>query len=180
MPLSQSQQLRLRINDKLRYGQEVRGGDALSQSFQLGQGAPFSTISAASAYVTAAAGWSATGATFDTALGVVTFATALPNNTQFKVDYQWSVFSEDEVTQLLADGGSVAGGALQAVRALMFDSLRRARWGAPDGTNYDDTMAMSQLKSLYDQLHEEVRDDPAGGIESWTQQQKNFSSDYYG
>lgn len=179
MPLTNSQQLRLRINDKLRYGQEVRAGDGLAAAFQLAQGAPFSTVTGASAYVTAGGAWSATGASFDTGLGLVSFSAALGANAPFRVDYQWSVFSEDEIAQFLSDGGSVAGGALAAIKALMFDSLRRARWSAPDGTSYDDTAALGQLKAMYDQLHEELREEPAGGIESWTQQQQNYSSDYF-
>lgn len=179
MTLTNSQQLRLRINDKLRYGQEVRGGDGLAATFQLAQGAPFSTVTAASAYLSAAGGWSATGATFNADLGLVAFQSAISANTAFRVDYQWSVFSEDEITQLLADGVTIAGAALGAVKTLMFDSLRRSRWAAPDGTQYDDTAAMGQLTKMYDQLHEEARESPEGGIESWSQNQKNYSSDYF-
>ena len=181
MPLTGNQALRLRINDRFRYDAEVRAGDGLTTTFKLGQGAPFSTMSAASAYVSAAVGWSATGATFDTALGTVAFSAAISANTGFRVDYQWAVFSDDELAQFTADGGgSVMGGALYATRALMFDSLRRARWASPDGSQFDDTKAQDQLMQMYSAIWYEIREGPDGGIESWSQQQQNFYADYAG
>lgn len=179
MPLDVTAQVRSRISDRLRFGQETQAGDGLATTFKLGQGAPASTVSAASAYVTAAAGWSSTGATFNADIGTVTFATALGANVQWQANYQWSVFSQDEITQFLTDGGSVAGAALQAVKALMFDGLRRARWAAPDGTQYDDTAAMVLLQKLYDDIWAELREGPAGGVESWSQEQKNWPGEYH-
>lgn len=178
MPLDITAQVRSRISDRVRYGEETHAADGLALTFKLGQGAPASTISAASAYVTAAAGWSATGATFNSDMGTVTFATALGANVAWYTNYQWSIFSQDEITQFLTDGGSVGGAALQALKALMFDGLRRARWAAPDGTTYDDTAAMVLLQKLYDDIFEELRQSPEGGIQSWTQEQKNYWGEY--
>ena len=178
MTLTVPQQVRLRIQDRPRYGQEVQAGDGLSTLFKLAQGSPFSTLSAISAYVPAAAGWSATGATFDTSLGIATFSAAISAGSSVRVDYQWSVFSDDEIGQFTAAGGSVAGAALEAVKTLLFDSLKRARWGAPDGTNYDDTQAQAQLAKMYSALWYELRETPEGGIESWGQQQAYYSNEY--
>jgi hypothetical protein len=178
MPLDITAQVRSRISDRLRYGEESRGGDGLGSVFKLAQGAPASTLTAASAYVQVAAGWSATGATFNTDIGTVTFQSAISANSAWRVDYQWSVFSQDEITNFLSVGGSVPAAALEAVRALMFDGLRRARWAAPDGSNYDDTAALAQLQKLYDQIWAELREGPAGGFQSWTQEQKNYWGDY--
>src|SRR3972149_6297677 len=85
-----------------------------------------------------------------------------------------------EIGQFTAVGGTIPGAALEAVRTLMFDSLRRAKWAAPDGTEYDDTAALAQLRAMHDLLLEETtRDDGGqGGIESWAEQQQNWSSEY--
>ena len=178
MPLTTAQQVRLRIQDRLRFGEEVRAGDGLAAGFKLAQGAPFSTLISATAFVPVAAGWSATGASFDGDLGLVAFSGVISANSAWRATYQWSVFSEDELGYFTAQGGSVAGAALEAVKALMFDSLKRARWSAPDGTSYDDTAAMNQLQKMYDQLREELREAPEGGIESWSEQQAYYSSEY--
>lgn len=178
MTLDATAQVRSRISDRVRYGEETHIADGLATTFKLGQGAPFSTISAASAYVTAAAGWSSTAATFNGDMGTVTLASALAPNVALYANYQWSVFSQDEIAQFLTDGGSVAGAALQAVKALMFDGLRRSRWMAPDGTQYDDTAAMALLQKLYDDLHAELRESPEGGLQSWTQEQQNYWGEY--
>ena len=71
-PLTTAQQVRTRIADRWRQAEEIRYGDGTASGFKLAQGAPFSTISASSAYVVNA-GWSATGATFDADLGTVKF-----------------------------------------------------------------------------------------------------------
>lgn len=179
MPLDVTAQVRLRISDRWRFAEEVRGGDGTASAWKLAQGAPFASILSGSAAVATPAGWSGTGANFDTGLGLVTFANVISANSAWRAGYQWALFSEDEVTQFLMDGGSVPGAALQACRSLMFDSLRRARWAAPGGTQFDDTKAMDQLQKLYDQLLEEVRDGQiSGGLESWSENQAYWSSEY--
>lgn len=181
-PLTTAQQVRLRIRDPWRYAEELRVGDASAAEFKLAQGAPFSTLSALSAYVflPAPTGWSATGGTFDTTLGLVQFSGIISANSAWRARYQWAVFSEDEVGHFTAVGGTIAGAALEAVRALMFDGLKRAKWAAPDGTEYDDTAAMRLLEKMEERLIEEIRQDPAGGIESWSEQQAYYGSEYSG
>jgi len=179
MPLTTAQQVRLRISDRLRHADEVRHGDGSASAFKLAQGAPFSVLnSGASAFVPTTAGWSGTGATFETALGLVTFSSVISANSGWMVGYQWSVFGEEEIGYFTAVGGSVNGAALEAVRSLMFDSLRRTTWWAADGSKYDDTKAMEQLRALYDQLIDEEERAPAGGIESWSEQQQFYDGLY--
>ena len=182
MALTTAQQVRLRISDRWRWAEEYRGGDGTALKFKLGQGAPFSNLSALSAFVPVAAGWSATGGTFDTGLGLVEFSGLVSANSAWRAEYQWSVFSDEEIGQFTAAGATIAGAALEAVRTLMFDSLRRAKWAAPDGTEYDDTAAMAQLRAMHALLLDEsTRDDGAqGGIESWAEQQQYWSSEYSG
>ena len=187
MPIDYSNpinQVRQRISDRVRFDSESFLGDGSALSFKLKQGAPFSTITAASAQAfitTPAVGYSATGATFDPDQGRVTFVNSISANSAVQIQYSWSVFSDDELNFIYysgVDGGSVAGAALQCVKTLMFDGLRRSRWMAPDGTQYDDTAALRMLDSLYEKIHEELREDPAGGIESWGEQQANYAGPY--
>lgn len=179
MPLTLSQQVRLRIQDRVRLDEEIRVGDGTASGFRLKQGSPFSTLYTASAFVNNV-GWSATGATIDLSLGTVKFSGVISANSAFRVEYLWSVFGEDEIGDFTAQGGDVLGASLQAVQTLIFDSLKRARWAAPDGTQYDDTAAQRQLQWMYSALKAEQREAPEGGIESWSEQQAYYSEEYNG
>lgn len=180
MPLTTAQQVRTRINDRWRYDEEFLYADGTASGWRLRQGSPFSTLSAVSAYVAlpAPTGWSATGTTVDTDLGRLYFTSALTANTPFRVDYQWAVFSDDEIGFFTAQGGDVNGAALQAVQTLMFDNLKRARWSSPDGTSYDDTKSMADLRAMYDLLRDAQQGGPEGGLESWGENQAYWSTEY--
>lgn len=182
MSLTTAQQVRLRIADPWRYAQEVRAGDGTASAFKLAQGAPHSTISAASALVATTAGWSSTGATFETAFGLATFSGVISAQSAWMAAYQWAVFSEEEVGNFITAGGStVLGASLEACLALMFDGVKRAKWSAPDGSDYDDTAALKHLNDLYDRLKEESdigEFAASGGIESWGEQQAYFTNEY--
>ena len=178
-------QVRARINDRVRFEAETFIGDGSASAFKLKAGAPFSTVTAATAYVFVAAtpGYSATAATFDVEWGRVGFAGSVSANSGVQATYGWSIFADDEINYYLytaAGGGSVPAVALLCVKALQFDSLRRASWGAPDGTNYDDTAAQATLQKMYDSIWAELREGPDGGIESWSEQQENYSGSYSG
>jgi len=179
MTLDITAQVRLRIQDRSRYAAEEFLGDGYNATFKLAQGAPYSVVTVPSAQIRLATAWSATGATFDTALGLMSFSGTVSANSACRAVYQWSVFSDDEVTNFISQGGgSVAGASLEAVRTLMFDGLKRARWAAPDGSTYDDTAALGHLKTLYSAFHEEERESPEGGIASWSEQQQYYQSEY--
>lgn len=177
-PLTTAQQVRLRIQDRVRAGEDLRVGDGFEATFKLTQGAPFSTMYSASAFIRLATSWSATGATIDLALGLASFSGVISANSAWKTTYLWSVFSDDEIGHFTAVGGTIAGAALEAVRALMFDSLKRAKWAAPDGTEYDDTKAMDMLAKMEERMLEEIAQAPSGGIESWSEQQAYWSTEY--
>lgn len=180
MTLDITAQVRLRINDRWRYQAEDLLGNGYDSAYKLAQGAPYSTITAGSATIRLATSHSGTGATFDTALGIVSFSGVISAQSAFRAAYQWAVFSDEEVTQFLSDGGgSVAGASLEAVRTLMFDHLKRARWQAPDGSQYDDTQSRVLLKQMYDMLKAEIDEVPSGGIQSWSEQQQYFEGAEY-
>ena len=167
--LSIPDQVRLRVQDLPLVADVTQHGDGTANTFAL---AHRNAVSA-TAFVPGAGGtsWSATGATVDPT-GFVSFSGVISANSAYRVRYVHSTFSEDEVGQFItAGGGSVPGAALEACRALMFDSLKRASWAAPDGSQYDDTKAQAQLLALHEQLMTEVANAELtdGGFVSWVE-----------
>jgi len=170
--LSTAQRVRLRIQDQPRIADITRAGDGSASVFDL----EHQNLSSGSAWVQGGGGWTATGATFN-ATGFVQFAEVLTNQRPWRVRYVYSVFSDDEIDQFIADGGSIAGAALEAAKVLQWDALKRAVWVAPDGTQYDDTKAIAQVQALYNQLREEVFEETAddgGGYIEWSQNQAEW------
>ena len=181
MALSTAQQVRLRISDTYRFGSELISGDGTASAFNLREGAPYSNLSAtatASIFTAAAAtGWSATAVdSWNNEMGRVVFADTPSAHSGIQIEYFWSVFSEDEIDHFTAVGGSVPGAALEAVNVLLFDSHKRARWAAPDGSNYDDSKATDNLMKIRDALRAELTSEsgPQGGTVSWAEEQGNF------
>jgi hypothetical protein len=172
MALTTAQQVRLRIQDQPTVADRTLYGDGLLDTFPL----PERNLTSGTAFVPLAAGWSATGATFN-ATGSVAFAAVISANSAFRARYVHSTFSDEEIDLMItAGGGSVNGAALEAVQTLMFDGLKRASWAAPDGTSYDDTAAMRLLNDLYGRLKEEQAEQAAlnGGISEWGLHQQDW------
>ena len=176
-------QVRFRIRDQLRYDAEQIHGDGTASAFKLKQGRPFSVLSGTggtgvTASIAVAAGWSATGTTaVEHVLGRVIFGGAISANSAILMDYQWSVFSDEEIGWFTAVGGSVVGAALEAVRTLESDAARLARWGSPDGSTYDPTQTFANLAAMKAQLLAEKmggEEGPAGSMESWSENQSEY------
>lgn len=173
MTLTTAQHVRLRITDAPAWFDDTRYGDGTATLFTL----PYVNITTASAYVPlGGTAWSATGCTVN-ASGFVEFSGVISANSAFRVRGVRSTFSDDEIGQFTAVGGSVAGAALEAARTLAFDSLKRASWAAPDGTTYDDTKAMDAIYKLIDELKGEIADAEvsSGAFGSWALNQEGWS-----
>lgn len=170
MTLTSAERVRLKIQDQPLRGVGQGVGDGTANSFAL----LHRNLTSGSAYVMLANGWSATGATFDPT-GTVIFADAISANSAFRVTYVYSFFSDAEIDDFLLEN-SVNDAAMEAVEALMFDSLKRASWSSPDGSAYDDTAAMRQLMDIYDrlQLNENEEGTIAGGAASWSLTQGDY------
>lgn len=176
MALTTAQQVRLRIQDPWRLSHEVRYGDSTASGFQLQQGEPYSTIISATASVVNA-GWSATGCTFNNALGYGVFPAPISANTAVRFDYLWAVFDDDEIGHFTAVGGGVNGAALEAVDTLMFNAYKRARWAAPDGSEVDESRVFDNLFKLRSAIREKMTNEsgPDGGFVSWAEEQAFYS-----
>ena len=171
MTLTDAQRVRLKIADAPIIGGGAGVGDGTAVTFAL----PNRNLTSGTAYVAVGGAWSATGATFDPT-GTVTFANAISANSAFRATYVYSTFSEDEITDFLAVGGSVVGAAIEACESLMFDGVKRASWGAPDGSRYDDTAAQAHLRELHGILtHQQADEAIAGGsTASWSLTQGDY------
>lgn len=165
MSLTILQQLRLKIQDMPIVENLTLYGDGITQVF----GMAHTNLTTASAYVpVGGTAWSATACSVD-ASGIYSFSGVISANSAFNVRYVHTTFSDDEVQQFYDAGGSVLGGALEAVEALLFDAVKRARWMASDGTSYDDTSAQSHLQKMHEILSTQVEAESsgAGGFGSW-------------
>ena len=171
MSLTTAQQVRLKISDPPKYSDQTFEFDGATSSYTL----PHVNIANASAYVLNGGAWSATAATFN-ASGMVSFATAYASASAFRATYEYSTFSDDEIDHFITVGGDVIGAAIEACESLMFDSLRRLRWRAFDGTEVDDTKAQQMLGKIYDVLkkEQEVNSIVAGNIDSWAINQELY------
>ncbi len=164
MPLTTAQQVRLRIQDQPRMADDTSYGDGLAVTFQL----PHRNLTTASAFVQGVNAWNSTGATFNPS-GYVAFANVISAGSGWRAQYVHSVFSDDEIDHMITAGGNIVGASIEAVQTLMFDGLKRAKWVAPDSSEFDDTAAMKLLKDLYDTLKEEQDEQGVafGGFGEW-------------
>lgn len=172
MTLTDNQKLRLKIADAPHYVDETRYGDGTANVFIV----PYNNITAGSAYVPiGGTAWSATGATFNTS-GYVSFSGVISANSAFRYTLQWSVFSDDEIQNFLDVGGTVIGGAVEAVHALLFDATRAASWSAADGSSYSNTSSQAHLQKLFDILQTELAQEAisGGNFASWSVNQELY------
>lgn len=172
MTLTTAQRLRLKISDAPHYADETRYGDGTAQVFVL----PYVNITAASAYVPiGGTAWSATGCAFNPS-GTVSFSGVISANSAWRYSLRYSVFSDDEIDDFLTIGGTVLGGALEALGSMMFDATRAAAWEAADGSSFDNRSAQQHLRELYDKLQQEQQQEAttAGGQSSWSVNQGDY------
>lgn len=164
MPLTSAQQVRQRVRDLPNLVDETRYGDGTASRFHLS----YANITSASAYVPAGGtAWSATAASFD-ASGFVDFSGVISANSAFRLMYVWTVFSDDVIDHYLS--GGILDATKQLAYDLQFDTLKRARWMAPDGSQYDDTQAKDALQKILASIHDEETEaaDLSAGMVSWS------------
>lgn len=173
MTLPTADQVRLRIQDPAKPAYVIQYGDGVTTRFNLDH----NNITSGTAYVmVGGTAWSATGATFNVS-GFVTFSSIVSANSGVRFDYVYSTFSDAEIGHFTAVGGSVPGAALQALRALRFDGLKRARWMGSDASQYDDTMAINELARMESALRTEVEEEAiaGGSFIGWGETQEDYT-----
>jgi hypothetical protein len=169
MVLSSAQAVRSRVQDVVRLEEKVVLGNGTGSMFWLER----ENVLSGTAYVVTSQGWSATGSTFNSS-GYVSLSAPISAASAVRLVYTYSIFSDDEIDHWLTVGGSVPGAAREAARTLMFDSMKRARWVASDGSEYDDSKGMALIRELLDKLDEEIASSSIvdGGIIEWAMTQE--------
>lgn len=172
MELTQIQKVRLKIADPPVQENLTLYGDGMATWFTMAH----QNISNGLVFVPNGASWSATGAAVDPS-GTFILNSVISANSAINFRYQHTNYSDDEIQNFLNEGGSVAGAAKAAIESLMFDAVKRARWMAADGSQYDDTSAQSHLVKMYEKLELEVEKEAivAGGFGSWSVNQADWS-----
>lgn len=170
MTLTSAQSLRLRIQDQPALAVQTFESDGSATLFAL----QHRNVVSGSAFIPGASGWTATAAAFNPT-GYVELSGAIANHSALMVRYVHSVFSDSEIDHLIDGAGSIPGAALEAVKVLMFDGLRRAKWKSSDGSEYDDTKAIDLLKDMYDTFKQELEaatlEEVSGAFISWAANQ---------
>ena len=165
--------LRLLLRDKPALVDRTITGDGLTNAFLL----PERNITTGSAYITGSAGWSGTGATYNPS-GEVQFSAVIGANVLVRLRFVASVWSDTEIADFASEG--LYAGARRAAYELLFDSTKRARWAAPDGTSFDDTAAIRAVEKLIDVLNQQQGEEviSGGGYAQWSENQPNVDADF--
>lgn len=166
--------IRQRIQDSARRANYTLYGDGTAQTFDL----QHENVQSASAFVgigSPPTAWSATGCTFN-AGGFVDFSGVISAQTAFNVRYVYNVWSDDVIGEYITAGGSVLGAALLCAYDLLADNVRRSRWMAANGAQYDNIQAGQYVKDMISAFKEEMREDATqyGAMTSWAENQGSY------
>lgn len=164
MALTDLERIRLVIQDKPQTQNAVYTANGVDTRYELAYPNP----QEGSAFVETNQRWAMTAASFQ-ADGYVVFPDRVSANSAFRVEYAHTVFTDDELRYYMEAGGDTRGAQILAIETLMFDSLKRAQWGAPDGTSYNDTAAQAQLIKMHERLLKQQSDAAIGfgGVKGW-------------
>ena len=118
--------------------------------------------------------WSATGATFDVT-GYVTLSGIISANSAFRVEYAHTVFADNVIDEYVSAEGSLIGAALLCAYDLQFDAIKRSRWMAANGSQFDDTNGAKVVDGIIARLEKQQAQEAmgAGGFWSWAEEQAN-------
>lgn len=169
MPLPSSQMVRQRVNDMPQPASDTYYGDGTASRFRL----PHANLTTATASVApGGTAWSATGATFNVS-GRVDFSGVISANSAFLVEYVWSIWSDSVIDEYISANGSVLGAALQCAYDLQFDNVKRSRWMAANGAQYDNIQAGAYVKDIISGIKAEMMEDAVnyGALASWAETQ---------
>ncbi len=169
MPLPTAQLVRQRIQDPLRREDATYYGDGTANVY----GLPHVNLQSGSAWIAPAGNaWVTTGATFDPT-GFVTFANSVSANSAFRVVYVHSIFGDDVIAEYISANGSVLGAALQCAYDLQFDNVKRSRWMAANGAQFDNMQAGAYVDKIIAAIKEEMMEEAInyGQVNSWSETQ---------
>lgn len=167
-----AQLVRQRIQDFPQPIDDTYYGDGTANRYKFG----YTNLVSASAFVAPAGNaWVATGATFNVS-GYVDFANAISAQTAFRVVGVQSVWSDEVIGEYITAGGGVLGAALQCAYDLLFDNVKRSRWMAANGAQYDNMQAGAYVKDIISAIKEEMTEEAVqyGAFNSWSETQQDY------
>lgn len=168
MTLSSASLVRQRIQDFPQPIDDTYYGDGTATRYKFA----YTNLVSATAYVApGGTAWSATaGATFNVS-GYLDFTDRVSANSAFRVVGVQSVWSDEAIGDYLTAEGSVLGAALQCAYDLQFDNVKRSRWMAANGAQYDNMQAGAYVKDIISAIKEEMREDAVsdGAMTSWAE-----------
>jgi len=167
MPLTELDKLRLAVQDTVQSENAIFTGNGLDTRFELAH----LNATSGTAYQEIQNNWipfmdsplEPNPIVFSTSGYVDLGSRRVSAGSAFRVTYVHSVFTDDELAHFMDAGGSLRGAQIEAIEALMFDSLKRAQWSAPGGTSYNDTAAQAQLVRMHERLLKQTADEAISG-----------------
>jgi hypothetical protein len=164
-----AQLVRQRVQDFPQPIDDTYYGDGTANRYKFA----YTNFVSASAFVApGATAWSATGATFNVS-GYVDFANAISANTAFRIVGVQSVWSDEMIGEYITAGGGVLGAALQCAYDLLYDNVKRSRWMAANGAQYDNMQAGAYVKDIISAIKAEMFEEATqyGAMTSWAENQ---------
>ena len=172
MTLSSASLVRQRIQDFPQPIDDTYYGDGTATRHRL----PHVNLQSGSAWVSPAGNaWVATGGTFNVT-GYVDFANVVSAQSAFRVAYVHSVWSDDTIGEYITAGGGVLGASLQCAYDLLYDNVKRSRWMAANGSQYDNMQAGQFVKDIISAIKEEMQEESVfgGSMASWAETQGDY------
>ena len=174
MPLTSADYVRQRVQDSARRANYTLYGDGTAQTFDL----QHENIQSATAFVgigSPPTAWSATGGAFN-AGGFVDFSGVVSANSAFNVRYVFNVWSDEVISAYIANNGGVLGASLQCAYDLLYDNVKRSRWMAANGSQFDNLQAGNYVKDIISAIKEEMQEESVfgGSMASWAETQGDY------
>lgn len=123
MPYTNLQILRKELADEHRTATDYEEGDANTKVFQLAH--KHIKTDSYSVYVNSSVKQDGVDYNIDKDGGVITFENAPPLNHDILIDYQYSAFTDEELTEWLNMLGSVGRAKVKCLEILLMDAARR-------------------------------------------------------
>lgn len=161
MAMTDLQLLRLDVADPYKYGFDEQTGDGATTQFRLSH----SKIKASSykVFVDNTLMTETSQYAIDADAGLLTMVTAPADTKIVRTEYQFTAFSDAELTEFLSIDGGVTQAAIHCLDILLFDSARRFDYVAGD-SELKPSQVFAHLKDLRKILQEKLSQASGGAV----------------
>jgi len=160
MAYTNLQLLRKELGDELRYAFDNQTGDAETKIFRLSHG----RVQNQKVYVNSEVKELTTDYTIDSERGIITFLVAPGDKIVINATYDFSVFSDTELSEFLTlESDIVAGAALRCINILLTNSSRRFDYSSGQ-TEMKPSQIFQNLKELRGVFKERLSDSSGGAL----------------